>query len=93
MPPLLRVPKGAPVVLAIDNMSAIAQPLHLHGHFFRQLHPYDDGWDPYFLDTLLVPEYRTVRVAFVADHPGKWLFASTNLERFDAGLWTWIEVA
>jgi hypothetical protein len=57
------------------------------------LHPYDDGWDPYFLDTLLVPEYRTVRIAFVAANPGKWLIASTNLERFDAGLWTWFEVA
>jgi len=93
MPPLLRVPKGTPVVLAIDNTATTAQPLHLHGHCFRQLHPYDDGWDPYFLDTLLVPEYRTVRIAFVADNPGKWLLASTNLERFDAGLWTWFEVA
>jgi FtsP/CotA-like multicopper oxidase with cupredoxin domain len=93
MPPLLRVSKGAPVALIIHNASTTAQPLHLHGHCFRQLHPYDDGWDPWFLDTLLVPEYRSVQIAFVADNPGKWLFASTNLERFDAGLWTWIEVA
>ena len=35
---------------------------------------------------------KTVRIAFVADNPGKWLLASTVLERFDAGLWTWIEV-
>jgi FtsP/CotA-like multicopper oxidase with cupredoxin domain len=93
MPPLLRVPRGAPVVLNLTNTTPASQPLHLHGQCFRQLHPYDDGWDPYFLDTLLVPEYRTVQIAFVADNPGRWLLASTNLERFDAGLWTWIEVA
>ena len=52
----------------------------------------DDGWEPYWLDTLQIPEKRTLRIAFVADNPGRWLLASTVLERFDAGLWTWIEV-
>ena len=64
----------------------------LHGHSFRLLHPLDDGWEPYWLDTVQVPESRTVRIAFVADNPGKWLLASTVMERFDAGLWTWIAV-
>ena len=44
------------------------------------------------LDTVQAPESKTVRIAFVADNPGKWLLASTVMERFDAGLWTWIEV-
>lgn len=92
MPPLISVKRGSPVVLTVNNRSPFVQPLHLHGHVFRLLHPYDDGWDPYFLDTVQVPENRTVRIAFVADNPGKWLLASTVLERFDAGLWTWIEV-
>ena len=65
--------------------------VHARG-VFRLLHALDDGWEPYFLDTVLVPEDRTVRIAFVADTPGRWLLASTILERFDAGLWTWIEV-
>lgn len=91
-PPLLKVKRGAPVVLALVNQSDFVQPMHLHGHVFRLLHPFDDGWDPYFLDTVQVPENRTIRIAFVADNPGKWLLASTVMERFDAGLWTWIEV-
>ena len=70
----------------------LPQPFHLHGHVFRLLHPFDDGWEPYFLDTVQVPENRTLRIAFNADNPGKWLIASTVLERFDAGLWTWFEV-
>jgi FtsP/CotA-like multicopper oxidase with cupredoxin domain len=41
---------------------------------------------------LQVPENRTVRIAFVADNPGRWLLSSTVLERFDTGLWTWFEV-
>lgn len=91
--PLMSVRRGAPVVLALKNETPFVQPLHLHGHVFRLLHPFDDGWEPYFLDTVQVPEGRTIRIAFNADNPGKWLLASTVMERFDAGLWTWIEVA
>jgi FtsP/CotA-like multicopper oxidase with cupredoxin domain len=90
---LMSVKRGVPVVLALKNETPVVQPFHLHGHVFRLLHPYDDGWEPYFLDTVQVPENRTVRIAFNADNPGKWLLASTVMERFDAGLWTWIDVA
>ncbi|QRM31930.1 multicopper oxidase family protein [Microvirga sp. VF16] len=90
--PLIKVRRGNPVVLALTNQTAFVQPIHLHGHSFRLLHALDDGWEPYWLDTVQVPENKTVRIAFVADNPGKWLLASTVMERFDAGLWTWIEV-
>lgn len=90
--PLLSVRRGTPVVLQIANQTPTGQPLHLHGHAFRLLHPKDDGWEPYWLDTLLVPENRTVQIAFVADNPGRWALSSTVLERLDAGLWTWFEV-
>jgi FtsP/CotA-like multicopper oxidase with cupredoxin domain len=90
--PLVSVKRGTPVVLAIVNTTPTVQPIHLHGHVFRLLHPFDDGWEPYWLDTLQVPEGRTLRIAFTADNPGRWLLASTVLERFDAGLWSWLEV-
>ena len=92
MPPLVSVKRGSPVVLALMNQTPVPQPFHLHGHAFRMLHPFDDGWEPYWVDTLLIPENKTVRIAFDADNPGKWLLASTVAERFDAGLWTWLEV-
>ena len=91
-PPFVKVKRGTPVVLALTNQTAFVQPMHLHGHSFRLLHPLDDGWEPYWLDTVQVPESKTIRIAFVADNPGKWLLSSTVMERFDAGLWTWIEV-
>lgn len=90
--PLVKVKRGTPVVLALKNETGFVQSMHLHGHSFRLLHPLDDGWEPYWLDTVQVPENKTIRIAFVADNPGKWLLASTVVERFDSGLWTWIEV-
>jgi FtsP/CotA-like multicopper oxidase with cupredoxin domain len=91
--PLFSVKRGTPVVLALANRTPAVQSLHLHGHAFRLLHALDDGWEPYFLDTVQIPENRTVRIAFEANNPGRWMLASTVLERFDGGLWTWFEVS
>jgi FtsP/CotA-like multicopper oxidase with cupredoxin domain len=90
--PLFTARKGQPVVLTLANKTDFAQPIHIHGHVFRLLHPFDDGWEPYWLDTLHMPEQRTLRVAFIAEQPGKWLISNTNLERLDAGMWSWFEV-
>ena len=92
-PPLFTAKRGQPVVLAIHNQTGFPQPIHLHGHVCRLLHPLDDGWEPYWVDTFQVAEGRTARIAFIADNPGKWAIASTVLERLDTGLWGWFEVA
>lgn len=90
--PLVSVKRGTPVVLALANKTAWPQPLHLHGHVCRLLHPFDDGWEPYWLDTVTVPPQQVLHVAFIADNPGRWLVGSTVLERLDAGLFSWFEV-
>lgn len=90
--PLFSVKRGTPIVLAIENRTAFFQPIHVHGHCFRLLHPLDDGWEPYFLDTVQIPEGKRLHIAFIAENPGRWLISSTVLERFDRGLWTWFEV-
>jgi FtsP/CotA-like multicopper oxidase with cupredoxin domain len=92
MAPIFSVKRGQVVVLALRNDTAFPQALHLHGHCFRLLHPLDDGWEPYWLDTFQLLEGRTARIAFQADNPGRWLISSTVLERFDTGLWTMFEV-
>jgi FtsP/CotA-like multicopper oxidase with cupredoxin domain len=91
-PPAFSVKRGSPIVLRITNSTIFPQPLHVHGHVFRMLHPLDDGWEPYFLDTIIVPDGKTIQIAFIADNPGRWLISSTVAERFDVGLWTWFEV-
>ena len=58
--PLLKVKRGTPRGAgARSTRPSLVQPMHLHGHVFRLLHPLDDGWEPYFLDTVQVPENRT----------------------------------
>ncbi len=92
LPPIFSVKRGQVVVLALRNDTAFPQALHLHGHCFRLLHPLDDGWEPYWLDTFQLLEGRTARIGFLADNPGRWLISATVLERFDTGLWTMFEV-
>jgi FtsP/CotA-like multicopper oxidase with cupredoxin domain len=90
--PLLSVKQGRPVVLTLTNRTAQLQAMHLHGHCARLLHALDDGWEPYWVDTIAVPVGRTVRVAFVAEAPGKWMIGSSILDRLGAGLAAWFEV-
>ncbi len=90
--PAFSVKRGQVVVLALRNDTAFTQSVHLHGHVFRLLHPLDDGWEPYWLDTFQLFEGKTARIAFLADNPGRWALSSTVLERFDTGLWTSFEV-
>jgi FtsP/CotA-like multicopper oxidase with cupredoxin domain len=70
--PLFAAERGRTVVIALDNRS-IAHTVHLHGHHFRLLDRLDDGWKPYWLDTVPVGARETIRIAFVADNPGRWL--------------------
>ncbi len=90
--PLFTVKRGTPVVLTLRNGSDVAQPMHVHGHCWRLLHDLDDGWDPYWRDSVLLAPGKTKHVAFVADNPGRWALVGGDLRRADAGLATWFEV-
>ena len=83
--PAFRTKAGRTVVLALKNPAPVATVFHLHGHSFRLLDKLDDGWKPFWLDTLAVAPRDTARGAFVADNPGKWLIEAD-------GLLTWFEV-
>lgn len=72
-PPAFRTRKGRTVVLALTNRAAIATVFHLHGHHFRLLDRLDDGWKPFWLDTLAIEPGQTQRIAFAAEYPGRWL--------------------
>ncbi len=70
--PAAVIPRGAPAVFAIANKTAVVQAMRLGGHVARLLHSMDDGWEPYWRDTILIQPGRTAHIAFVADNPGKW---------------------
>jgi len=91
--PLFSAKRGRPVVLAFPNQTDAAYAVHLHGHHVRLLDNLDDGWKPFWLDTILAGPRRTTRVAFVADNPGKWLMHAQKLGDPDAGMAAWFEVS
>jgi FtsP/CotA-like multicopper oxidase with cupredoxin domain len=74
--PAFRAKRGRTIVLAVTNRGSVAAVLHLHGHHFRLLDRLDDGWKPFWLDTLAVEPGQTQRIAFAAEHAGRWLIES-----------------
>jgi FtsP/CotA-like multicopper oxidase with cupredoxin domain len=91
--PLFSVKRGRTVMLGIVNRSKIAHAMHLHGHHFRLLDSLDDGWKPFWLDTLPVPASQTARIAFVADNPGKWLIRCHGMDEQETSMANWFEVS
>lgn len=78
--PAFRVKRGRTVVLALANTTATPMVFHLHGHHARLLDRLDDGWKPFWLDTVLVDTGQTQRIAFAADVAGAWLIESMAVE-------------
>jgi FtsP/CotA-like multicopper oxidase with cupredoxin domain len=71
--PAFRARTGRTVVLALTNRGPIANVFHLHGHHFRLLDRLDDGWKPFWLDTLAIEPGQTQRIAFLAEYAGRFL--------------------
>jgi FtsP/CotA-like multicopper oxidase with cupredoxin domain len=89
--PLFSIKRGRTVQLAIKNSAREASVLHIHGHSVRLLDALDDGWKPFWLDTILCVPQQTTRVAFVADNPGKWLLQASDIGAV-SGTIAWFEV-
>jgi FtsP/CotA-like multicopper oxidase with cupredoxin domain len=90
--PLFSAKRGRTVSLALANRTALPHVVHVHGHSFRLLDSLDDGWKPFWLDTLAVPGQQTARIAFVADNPGKWMLDVRLLGQADGAPAVWFEV-
>ncbi len=93
MKPLLRVERGRTCVLDLRNETTWWHPMHLHGHSFQVISrdeaavPHDE-WG----DTVLVRPREKVRVAFVAENPGDWMFHCHVMGHQEAGLMTIIRI-
>ena len=80
------------MVLALTNRGAIANVFHLHGHHFRLLDRLDDGWKPFWLDTLAIEPGQTQRIAFAAEYAGRWLIESVATDWAAPRLVRWYSV-
>lgn len=93
MPPLFEIARGRSCILDMRNETAWWHPMHLHGHSFQVLDR-DGKAVPHDIwgDTVLVRPRERVRVAFVADNPGDWMFHCHIMEHQVGGLMTIIRV-
>jgi FtsP/CotA-like multicopper oxidase with cupredoxin domain len=91
-PPAFRAKAGRTVVLALTNRAAIPSVFHLHGHHFRLLDRLDDGWKPFWLDTLAVDPGQIQRIAFAAEYAGRWLMESIATEWAAPRLVRWYNI-
>ena len=90
--PAFRARIGRTVVLALTNRADTTTVFNLHGHHFRLLDRQDDGWKPFWLDTLAIESRQTQRIAFAAEHPGRWLVESMATDWTAPRLVRWYSV-
>jgi hypothetical protein len=91
-PPVFHTKAGRTVVLALANRASVATAFHLHGHHFRLLDRLDDGWKPFWLDTLAIEPGQTQRIAFAAEYAGRWLIESMATDWAAPRLVRWYSV-
>lgn len=85
---------GEVVILDIDNRTAFAQPLHIHGHVWREIERAgkalaDEPWR----DTAIIAPKAKAKLAVRFDNPGDWALHSTIAERIDTGMITTFRVS
>jgi len=90
--PAFRTKPGRTVVLALTNRAEIPTVFHLHGRHFRLLDRLDDGWKPFWLDTLAIEAGQTQRIAFAAETVGRWLIESMATDWAAPRLVRWYSV-
>jgi FtsP/CotA-like multicopper oxidase with cupredoxin domain len=91
--PLFSARRGRTVTVDMNNDTRWPHAMHFHGHHVKVLErggrpTGSDAWR----DTVLVQPLERVKVAFVADNPGKWMIHCHMLEHQAAGMATWFNV-
>jgi FtsP/CotA-like multicopper oxidase with cupredoxin domain len=92
-PPILSFARGETAYLEFFNGSRFPHPMHLHGHTFKVLSASVLERPVHWADTVLVMPDERVRIAFVADNPGRWMLHCHIIEHQDTGMMAWFDVA
>lgn len=82
----LAISTGQRVEVELSNKNSMAHPMHLHGHHFQVTALNGTPVSGAVRDTVLVPANGSVRLAFDADNPGRWLFHCHNLYHMAVGM-------
>ena len=83
---LFRVKHSTRVELTMHNMTSMAHPMHLHGHYFQVTSINGQAFEGALRDTVLIPPDNMVSVEFDADNPGTWAFHCHHLYHMNSGM-------
>ena len=84
---------GETAVIEFVNKTAWPHAMHLHGmHVWPVEVNGEPVQDPAWRDTLMLDPDQRIKVAFIADNPGKWMLHCHMLEHQEAGMMTWVDV-
>ena len=83
---LFSVREGERVEVMLHNMTSMAHPMHLHGHYFKVVGLSGKVTDGAVRDTVLVPAGENVTIQFDANNPGTWAFHCHHLYHMNSGM-------
>jgi FtsP/CotA-like multicopper oxidase with cupredoxin domain len=83
---LFTVREGERIDVIMHNMTSMAHPMHLHGHYFKIVGINGQAIDGALRDTVLVPPGAAVTIRFDANNPGNWAFHCHHLYHMNSGM-------
>jgi FtsP/CotA-like multicopper oxidase with cupredoxin domain len=83
---LFSVKEGERYEITMHNMTNMAHPMHLHGHYFRIVEVDGLRFSGALRDVVLVPVGARVTIQFDADNPGSWAFHCHHLYHMNSGM-------
>ncbi len=91
--PLAQLTLGKTYIFDLKNNTPHHHPIHIHGVMFKVLKSTKKAIDPFFTDTVLMEKNERVKIAFVADNPGRWMYHCHVIEHMKTGLMGYIEIS
>ena len=86
MQPLFTMRQGERIAVMMHNMTGMAHPMHLHGHYFKVMALGNTVIDGALRDVVLVPPMESVTIVFDADNPGSWPFHCHHAYHMNSGM-------
>jgi FtsP/CotA-like multicopper oxidase with cupredoxin domain len=83
---LFNVREGERYEILMHNLTSMAHPMHLHGHYFNVVAINGLRFNGALRDTVLVPPDAQVAIQFDADNPGNWAFHCHHLYHMNSGM-------
>jgi FtsP/CotA-like multicopper oxidase with cupredoxin domain len=80
------VRQGERIEVTLNNVTQMAHPMHLHGHYFRVVALNGRRFLGALRDTILVPPSETVTIMFDAENPGTWAFHCHHVYHMNSGM-------